>query len=204
MRSRFFGAGSQDDDDDDDLDDYDMSGFVGDQVPPKPTIVERPRGAQATTPSMPSPTDDREAMGSSYAGPTNRVRTNTASSISYAPEFVQDVSRKDAGTYQGFNPLWASDHAFPSPKVIVGMKTVGLSVAMLTAFPALRRGVTGKTGMAFVAGNYAYLSGALGYKRGVLHLAIGEDRHFILKHTGKIASHAALGFLAFKLISRAR
>ena len=59
--------------------------------------------------------------------------------------------------------MWASDYAFPSPKLIVGMKTVGLSVAMITAFPALRRGVTGKTGIAFVAGNYAYLSGSLGY-----------------------------------------
>ena len=203
MRSRFFGAGSQDDDDDDDLDDYDMSGFVGDQVPPKPTIVERPRGAQATTPSMPSPTDDGEAMGSSYAGPTNRVRTNTASSINYAPKFIQDVSPADAKYYQGFNPMWASDDSM-APRLIVGMKTVGLSVAMLTAFPAIRRGLTGKTGMAFVAGNYAYLSGSLGYNHGVLNPVIGEDRHFIVKHTGKIASHAALGFLAYKLISRAR
>jgi len=201
MRSRFFGAGSQDDDEDDE-DDYDMSGFVGDQVPPKPTIVERPRGAQAVTPHIPAATDDSESMGSSsYGGPTNRVRTNPASSINYAPSFVQDVSPEDAGKFRGFNPLWASDNAM-APKAIVAMKTLGLSVAMVTAFPALRRGVTGKTGMAFVAGNYAYLSGSLGYNHGVLNGNIG-DKHFIIAHSGKIVSHAALGFLAYKLITRA-
>jgi hypothetical protein len=129
MRSRFFGAASMDDDEDDE--DYDMSGFVGDQVPPKPPIMERPRVNEIP------PTEEAEHIGaSSYAGPT-----------------------------------------------------------------ALRRQVTGKTGMAFIAGNYAYLSQSLGYNHGVLESNLGE-RHWLIEHPAKIVAHGLLGFTAFKLFRR--
>jgi hypothetical protein len=193
MRSRFFGAASMDDDEDDE--DYDMSGFVGDQVPPKPPIMERPRVNEIP------PTEEAEHIGaSSYAGPTNRVRTNPAASINYAPSFVTDVKPDDAGRFRGFNPLWASDNS-RVPKLSVVLKTAGLSVALLTAYPALRRQVTGKTGMAFIAGNYAYLSQSLGYNHGVLESNLVE-RHFLIQHSAKIVAHGLLGFTAFKLFRR--
>jgi len=190
MRSRFFGAGSYDDDEEDD---YDMSGFVADQVPPKPPIVERAREVP------PPPVESAEPMGASYAGPTNRVRTNPAASINYAPNFSTDQT-DSWGWVQPLNPLWASTEAYWH-KLAVFSKTAGLSTLMISGFPAAKARMLGKWGTAFSIGSAAYLFPVLGYHHGVLDKAVG-DKDWYIEYPVKILTHGLVGYGMYKLMMR--
>jgi len=192
--SRFHGIKSQDEDEDDE-DDYDMSGFVSDQVPP---VIERPRTKAPESPPAP------QVDNISYAGPTTRVRTGgaPASSINYAPNFISNVPDAEAGTWRALNPIWAADSSWVSPKLHVFLKTAGISVAMITTYPALSRGLRGKSGKAFAIGSYAYLMSATGMQNGLADKLLSGQEWYI-NYPSKAAVQGILAYTAFRLIKRA-
>lgn len=195
--SRFHGLRSNDEEEDED--EYDMSGFVGDQVPPTPTVVERPRAKKE------EPSEDPEVDNLSYAGPTTRVRTNPAS-LNYAPSFLKDEFSSQSEWVKSLNPLWAHDEALVSPKLHVFLKTAGVATSMITLIPAAKSGFRGKLGTAFAVGTYAYMASASGFGHGLSHNMVGDRSGLVggaINYGTKLGVQAGLGLLAWRLIKRA-